>query len=292
MSDICTGSYNIDRVFTEKVVVITGGSSGIGKQVAGDLLRRGAYVIICSTEQTMLEEAHTELQLISHRIDSFVCDVQSTEQVFRLSQYVLERYRHIDILINNVGYAVYRPFEESSIEEIFDIVDINLFGAMRCAKVFLPNMIARRCGRIVNISSVGGEMIITPNAAYCAAKHGMVAWTKAIRYELAYYNISVNVVCPDYVRTNFQNHPTFRRRDVYRGKRVRSLTVKAISEKILDAIRRDRIVTFVPSWTRLIVWALNALPFITGPAWDRIMKKRVFQLYEQIEVERQGKKSV
>jgi short-subunit dehydrogenase len=215
--------------------------------------------------------------------------------VRQLADYVLTRYKQIDILINNAGYAVYRPFEESSLNEVLDIVDVNLCGAMRCAHAFLPSMIARRSGRIVNVASIGGLSIITPNAAYCAAKAGMVAWTKAIRYELAHFGIGVNVVCPDHVKTKFQDHPTFRRREVYRGNdihrrgRVHSLAVEDVSKGILDAIRKDRAVTYIPWWQELVVWALNALPFVTTPIWDRIMQKRIVQLYEQIELERQSR---
>ena len=287
---IKNASYNADKQdqsFADKIVLVTGGSNGIGKQVAKDLLSCGAYVIICSNETENLHETHYKLRLVSPRIDACVCDVRNTDQVLHLAHYVLERYGKIDILINNAGYAVYRPFEESSLEEILDIVDVNLSGAMRCTKVFLPSMIARRSGRIVNISSIGGEIIITPNATYCAAKHGMVAWTKAMRYELVHFNIAVNVVCPDHVKTNFQGHPTFRRREVYRKEGVRSLTVKAVSRAVLDAIRHDRVVTYVPAWTGLVVWVLNALPFIVGPVWDRLMQKRIVQLYKQIEIERQ-----
>ena len=285
------GSQTNDPVFAGKVVVVTGGSSGIGKGVTKDLLSRGSQAIICSNVAANLAQARSELQLVAPQVDACVCDVRDTEQVRHLANYVLSHYGQIDILINNAGYAVYRPFEESSLEEVLDIVDVNLCGAMRCAKAFLPSMIARRSGRIVNIASIGGAAIITPNATYCAAKHGMIAWTKAIRYELAHSNVSVNVVCPDHVQTSFQDHPTFRRRDVYRNNdiyrrgKARSLTVEDVSKGILDTIRKDRVVTYVPSWQGLVVWALNALPFITAPIWDRIVQKRIVQLYEQIEAE-------
>lgn len=289
-------SYNTDKQaqsFADKIVLVTGGSSGIGKQVAKDLLSGGAYVIICSNESKNLHEAHSQLLLVSPRIDACVCDVRNTVQVLRLAHYVLEHYGKIDILMNNAGYAVYRPFEESSIEEILDIVDVNLSGAMRCTKVFLPSMIERRSGRLVNISSIGGEIIITPNATYCAAKHGMVAWTKALRYELGHFHIAVNVVCPDYVKTNFQTHPTFRRREVYRKKnRIYELKVETVSKKILDAIRKDRVVTYIPGWLGLVVWAFNVVPFITGPIWSKIMQKRIVRLYEQIEVEKKTQQIV
>jgi short-subunit dehydrogenase len=275
--DYSSGSHG-DEAFQNKVVVITGGSSGIGKQVARDLLYRRAQVVISSDIPDNLTAAKTELG-----VDARECDVRDAAQVRHLADYVLERYGRIDILINNAGYAVYRPFEESSLEEVLDIVDVNLSGAMRCAKAFLPSMMAQRSGRIVNISSVGGETIITPNAAYCAAKHGMVAWSKAIRYELAHFGISVNVVCPGHTKTNFHDHPTFRRRNPYRKKSGKSLTVEKVSAAILNAINTDRVVTFVPRWQGLIAWALNALPFMAVPVWDRLMRRRIAQLYEQIE---------
>lgn len=273
------------------VIVITGGTSGIGKQLAIDFSTQGAHVVVCSDNLQRLAQAQADFQQAGLKVDTQECDVRSADKVNRLADYTLKQYGYLDILINNAGYGVYRPFEESSLDEVLDLMDVNLAGAMRCAKAFLPSMIARRSGRIVNVSSIGGETIITPNAVYCAAKHGVVAWSKAIRYELAHFNIKVNVVCPGHVKTNFQNHPTFKRREVYRKsdtprKLGRSLTVEDVSKGILDAICHDRVVTYVPRWQGLVVWVLNALPFITLPVWNRIMEKRIIQLYEQIELEK------
>src|SRR5260370_26385916 len=124
----------------------------------------------------------------------------------------------VEVLIKNAGYDGYRPCEESSAAEVLDILDVNLGGAMRFAKACLPAMIRQRSGRIVNIASVAGGLIITPNAVYCAAKTGMVAWSKALRHEVARFNVAVNVVLPGLTATQFHNHPTFRRRDIYRKK--------------------------------------------------------------------------
>jgi short-subunit dehydrogenase len=270
----------------DQTVMITGGSSGIGQQLVKDFAGQGAHVVACSDHSQSMDQAGTDFERLGLKVDIQECDVRSTNQVERLADYTLHQYGHLDILINNAGYAVYRPFEESTVDEVCDILDVNLTGAMRCAKAFLPGMIERRSGRIVNISSIGGETIITPSAVYCAAKHGMVAWTKAMRYELAHFNIKVNVVCPAHTKTNFHDHPTFRRRDPYRSKNARSLTVEQVSAAVLDAIRKDRIVTYVPWWQGLLAWSLNALPLVTLPIWDRISRKRVKQLYEQIELEK------
>ena len=275
-----------NAILENLVILITGGTSGIGKQLAKDFANQGAHVVICSDDLQSLAQAHVEFKQRGFKVDIQECDVRSAKRVNRLADYTLKQFGHLDILINNAGYAVYRPFEESSVEEVLDILDVNLAGAMRCAKAFLPSMIARRSGCIVNISSIGGETIITPNAVYCAAKHGMVAWSKALRYELAHFNVKVNVVCPGHTKTNFHDHPTFRRRDPYRRKDARSLTVQQVSTAVMDAIKTDRVVTYVPWWQGLVAWSLNALPFLTLPVWDRICRKRVEQLYEQIELEK------
>lgn len=275
-----------DQTFFGKIVLVTGGSRGIGKQLARDLSGLGAKVIICSHQSASLEQARKELVQSGLQVDAHLCDIRISAQVNEIVEYVLRQYGRIDILINNAGYAVYRPFEESSMDEVLDLLDVNLAGAMRCAKASLPSMIARRSGRIVNISSIGGETIITPNAVYCAAKHGMVAWTKAIRYELARFNVRASVVCPGYTETNFHADKSFERRNPYRRKNARPLTVEAVSTATLRAIREDRLITFVPSWHRWLVWSLNALPIVTIPVWDRIARRRLAQLYERIEIER------
>src|SRR5258708_12375495 len=117
---------------------------------------------------------------------------------------------------------------------------------MRCTKAFLPGILERRSGRIVNVASIGGATIITPNAVYCAAKHGMVAWSLAMRYELERFGLHVNVVCPGHTSTHFHDHPTFRRRDADRRPGRRSLTSAAVSAAVLDGIRRNPVITYVP----------------------------------------------
>jgi short-subunit dehydrogenase len=272
--------------FRDQVVIVTGGSSGIGKQVALDLLAAGAIVTVTGHDEGRLTEARAELASSFPQVEAAVCDVRSASAVVRTVDGVLARRGRVDALINNAGYAVYRPFEESSVDEVVDLVDVNLSGAMRMTKAVLPGMIARRAGRIVNISSIGGEAIITPNAVYCAAKHGMVAWTKALRHELAPFGVRASVVCPGHTLTHFHDDPTFRRRDPYRGKPSRSMSADRVSRAILDAMRRDRVVTYVPAWLGLMTWTLNALPFVTRPVWDRIASRRINQLYEQIDAER------
>jgi short-subunit dehydrogenase len=264
------------RALRGKVAIVTGGTSGIGEQVAKDLEGHGARTIACGLSAVAFP---------NNRIDVQVCDVRSNDQVARFVEYVLARYGTVDILINCAGFAVYRPFEESPASEVLDILDVNLGGAFRSVKAVLPTMIARRQGAIVNVASIGGELIVTPNAAYCAAKHGLVAWSKAMRYELARFNISVMAVCPDHVPTHFQDHSTFRRRDKYRKPKQASLTVERVSAAILSAIERKRTLTYVPRWLGLVVWGLSVFPRLMEPFWNRMISRRMDQVYAEIAAE-------
>jgi short-subunit dehydrogenase len=272
--------------FKGQVVVVTGGSSGIGLQLASDFAALAANVIVTSHDSARLEDAVGTLRERGRTVTPFHCDVRDASRVEALAQFVKAQWGRIDILVNNAGFAVYRPFDESSTAEILDLLDVNLGGAMRCARAFLPQMIAQGTGRIVNIASIGGSTIITPNAVYCAAKHGMVAWTLAIRYELEPLGVKVSVVCPGHTLTRFHDHPTFRRRDADRDPRVKSLAPEDVSAAVLDALCRDRVITYVPSWHRFLVWALRAAPLVSGPIWDRIARRRIAQLRQRIAEER------
>jgi short-subunit dehydrogenase len=269
-----------DRTFLDAAVVVTGGTSGIGEQLARDLLSQGARVTICSDDATAVAGAADRFRA-GDRLTAEVCDLRSTDQVTRFARDAERRYGQVDVLVNNAGYAVYRAFDESSVDEVLDIVDVNLGGAMRCTKAFLPGMIARHRGLILNVSSVAGYLPITPNAAYCGAKHALVGWTRALSYEVARFGVWVGVLCPDHVQTGFQHHPTFQRRARYRA-RAERLTVEAVSATALDAIRRRRTVTFVPRRLAAVVWAMRVCPAVTEPFWRRMMSRRVDQLYDEI----------
>lgn len=274
------------QILNNKVVLITGGSSGLGYELAKAMFHKGAKVIICSHDEQRLMNAHNQLIKENVNILSTLCDIREIKDILEIKELIIKEYGRIDILINNVGYAVYRPFEESSSKEIIDLLDVNLGSAMRLTSEILPIMKKQKSGKIINISSIAGATIVTPNAVYCAAKHGLVAWSKALNYELKRFGISVSVVCPGLFKTNFHNHPTFQRRDPYRKKPPPSLNASFVSLQVIKAIEKNKSITYVPSWYGRLVWLLNAFPAVLYPLWSLIIKKRIDQLYEQIELER------
>ncbi len=137
---------------SQDLVLITGGSSGIGKQLAADYLARGALVVIVADQVERLAAAEASLRKVSASVFSVACDIGDRQAVLHMSEVVTQTYGCPDILINNAGFATYRTFEASSSDELERLIEVNLLGAMRCTKAFLPQMIARRHGAIANMA--------------------------------------------------------------------------------------------------------------------------------------------
>jgi short-subunit dehydrogenase len=157
-------------------------------------------------------------------------------------------------------------------------VSVNLLGAMRCAHAFLPGMIARRSGSIVNIASVAGALVMTPNGVYSASKHGLVAWSEALQHELNRFNIHVLVMCPGRVETPFFNHETFRSRTPRSETRL-TVPLEYVSQKIVSALEKRRLLTYIPFYYGFFIWIVNTFPFISKPIYKRLLSQRIEDIY-------------
>jgi len=171
-----------------RVAVVTGASRGIGRAIAAALASAGATVAGCS-----LHGAESTIR----------CDVRSASDVARFAREVETRHGPADILVNNAGTVVRAPL--TSLEEAAwdEVIDGNLKGTYLVSRAFLPGMLARGGGgRIVNISSISGRQGTAGLTAYCAAKHGVVGFTRALAEEVRGAGIAVNAVCPGSVDTD------------------------------------------------------------------------------------------
>lgn len=263
----------------KSLILIIGGSGGIGKEMAADYLKAGSFVIIVGKEQDILTKVHSELVQISDSCAAFQCDISETYDVYYLAKTILQQYGCPEIIINCAGYATYRTFEESDWDEIENLLQVNLLGAMRCVKSFLPAMIERRNGTIVNISSIAGRIILTPNGTYCVAKHALVVWSEVLKYELAHFGIRVRVICPGRVETSFFNHESFQTRK----KRVETnitTTVQKISKATLRAVNGKQFLTYIPWTFGVLAWFLDSFPWIVKPIYGRIVYSRIKSYYE------------
>jgi uncharacterized protein len=265
-------------MISKKSILITGGSSGIGRNLAASFLKNDNKVIIASNNQSALQLAGSELKDISPNIFLYSVDVNNTDSVDRMTEAVLADHGCPDILVNSAGFATYRTFEETPIKEIEQLVGVNLLGAMRCTHSFLPMMIARKGGMIVNIASIAGKLVMTPNGVYSASKHALVAWSETLKYELARFNINVSVICPGRVETAFFDHETFRMRTP-RAETQLTIPIEVVSRQILSAIEKKKFLTFIPSYYGLLIWLINTLSFAIRPIYGRLLTSRIESLY-------------
>jgi uncharacterized protein len=264
--------------WTGKKVVITGGSSGIGKQVAMDLLRRGAHVAIVADQPEKLRAAEADLRRLSSNVWSYACDVSILSGIVAMADAYRAAFDAPDVLINNAGYAIYETFEQMTLEEIRRLLDVNLTGAALVARAFLPDMIRAGGGDIVMVSSIAGRIPMTPCGVYSAAKVGLVALAELLRVEAARSNVRVQAICPGRVETDFFAHESFRRRG-HRPEASRTIPIEVVSRAIIDAVGRNRFLTYVPRSYAAIAWLSAAFPMVFRPFWHRLLRSRVESVY-------------
>jgi short-subunit dehydrogenase len=259
-------------------VLITGGSSGIGKQLASDLLRRGAHVAIVAHHPEKLKTAELELRQISPNVWSYACDVALLDDIRAMAQAYRERFDAPEVLINNAGYAVYYTFEQTPSEEIRRLFDVNLIGASLVTRELLPDMIRAGGGRLVMIASIGGRIPLTPCGVYSASKHGLVALAEILRVETARFQIKVHVICPGRVETEFFSHRSFKTR-AHRPETSRTIPVEMVSQAVIGAIEHNRFMTHVPRHLGVLAWLAAAVPVVFRPLWNRFLSARVESVY-------------
>jgi uncharacterized protein len=243
--------------FQDRVVLITGASSGIGRRLAIDLAARGAIVVGCGRSLERLQATAAEIQRASPLSIAIQCDVAKLDQVRAMVTGVLAKFGKIDILINNAGVGMRQPFAETPIDVIEAIMRTNYFGMVYCTHEVLPSMIARGSGHIVNISSVAGKIGTLNIGGYCASKFAMNGLSESLYYELAPLGINVSVICPGPVRTDFNK--SFADTP---PKSPASLVVSAefVSATVIKAIDRKRFEVVVPRWLAAMCWFKRMTP--------------------------------
>jgi uncharacterized protein len=267
-----------DHYFENKLIVITGGTSGIGLALATELVNRNAKVIVLADKIEGVRRTVECLASNGAPFAGYSCDIGVAESVADASNTILAEHGVPDILINNAGFAIYRTLEQESPEEVERLISVNFAGAIRITKAFIGGMVTRRSGQIVNIASIAGVIALTPNGIYSAAKHGMVAWSQCLAAEVARFGISVTVVCPGRVMSRFFDHETFQQRP-HRMETKLVVPMAKVVDGILDAVRQRSLIRFVPRYYGIIAWALSAFGPLLQNRLNRLLRARVEDLY-------------
>jgi NAD(P)-dependent dehydrogenase (short-subunit alcohol dehydrogenase family) len=184
-----------------KVVVVIGGSSGIGRTLARGLAEAGADVVPSARRMELVSAVAEEIERVGRRSLRVICDVADRGSLEKLLQASVQAFGKVDILLNAAGFNQRAPTLDFSEADWDKLIDTNLTGTLRACQVFGRHMIERKYGRIINIASMGSFLALYEVAAYCASKAGVASLTKSLAIEWARHGVCVNAIAPGYFRT-------------------------------------------------------------------------------------------
>ena len=182
-----------------KNIIVTGGSRGIGSAIARKFAKEGHRVILNFNKS--FEESEKIKQEFPENIILYQADVSNFIEVKKMCEYCINSFGKIDVLVNNAGIAQIKPFADITEEDWDNIINVNLKGVYNCTKGIIDNMIHHKSGKIINISSIWGEVGGSCEVHYSASKAGIIGFTKALAKEMGLSNIQVNCVAPGIIDT-------------------------------------------------------------------------------------------
>lgn len=190
-----------------KVVIVTGASRGIGREIAKELAIKG-YTVVANYNKSekQIKELQKELLEKNVNIDIFKADISKISEAKELVKYVLEKYNKIDILINNAGISQIKEFTQITDEDWNNMINVNLNSVFYMTQEVIPNMIHNKKGCIINMSSIWGQIGASCESHYSVSKAGIDAMTKSLAKELGPSNIRVNSIAPGIIDTEMNKH--------------------------------------------------------------------------------------
>lgn len=251
--------------FQDKITIVTGASSGIGRAVALELARQGAHLALASRNTPALEQLAQQIHSMGGEVLVVSTDVAQQSQVEAMVAQTLARWGRLDILVSNAGQYVRSPIAKMTLQTLNHSMAVNFYGGVYAVMAVLPHMLAQRSGRIVLVSSMAAKTPLTPDAPYVAAKSALSGFGDVLRQELYHTGITVTLVCPGRV-----DSPMIEHLDVH------WMSAKISSEKVARAIvrgiRRGKAEVILPPQTML----LYLFRFLSPPLMD--FAARLFHL--------------
>ena len=191
----------MQKRFADRVVIVTGASSGLGLATARAFANEGAKVVLAARNAERLHQAATELEKLGCKnVLDITCDVSKREDVDQLVSKTIVGFGRIDILVNNAGFGLIAPIEQINLKDAIALFETDFFGAFSCVQAVLPYMKRQSSGHIINMASVAGLRGIPNSSMYSAAKAALIAFSDALRIEVKESGITVSTICPSRTR--------------------------------------------------------------------------------------------
>lgn len=244
------------------VVVVTGASSGIGEATAVAFAQRGAKVVLTARRKERLDDLADRIARAGGRVFAVRCDVSDPEQLSSLPAVVEEAFGPCDVVVNNAGIPGRGSFSKLPYEQVGRVVDVNVLGVMYGTRAFLPGMLKRGRGHVVNVASLAGRFATPGAAVYTATKHAVVAFSEALHHEVEVAGVRVTSVNPGFVTTEGFPQGGLDPRFALPVDRVARAIVRVVREEIAPELS-------VPRW----VSPLQAFRVLTPPLYRWGMRR-------------------
>ena len=231
-------------IFKDKICLITGGTSGIGKELARQLNRLNSKIIIVGRDENQVKNCISEFQNEGYVIEGFKLDVTNYTQYKSLTESIFDKHGKIDYLFNNAGITDLLEFQNYPIEKIHEILNVNLLGVINGTNLIYQHMKARRAGHIINIGSLAGLFPLPTCSPYAASKFALMGFSNCLSIEAKKYDVIFTCVCLGFVDT-----PLFTRsqNQIASLRNIKPMTVTQSANLIIKAVIKEKNVEVIPA---------------------------------------------
>ena len=243
--------------FRDKVAIVTGGASGIGRALCEELARRGAIVVAADIDRAGAEQTAAMIVRAGGRAESVVLDVTRPEDVENVVRETVARHGRLDFMFNNAGLGMVGEVRDLRIEHWRKIMDVNFWGVLYGSAAAYAVMIRQGFGHIVNIASLAGLVSYPTLAAYSTSKMAVVGFSNCLRVEAGNLGVRVSAVCPGFVQTAVFRKATYlnvRREYVVSRLQFRRITAQEAARRTLAGVERGEAIIVFPLYARLLWW--------------------------------------
>ena len=264
-------------MYKNKIVIVTGGASGIGKEMCLYLAKRDATVIITDIDYQTAEKLAREIKDTGAKCKAAQKNVANRSEVESLIRKTKADFGRIDLLINNAGVCIDGEFKDMTLDHWKNIIDINLWGVIYETNAVYPIMMEQGYGQIVNVSSLAGLLPGGLMTSYVATKYAVVGFSLGLRAEAAQYGIKVNALCPGFIETPFHDSTPkvsdYLNLEKNQRNKNRFPTAKECINKMMNGIEKNKAIIVAPGRQIIFWWLYRLFPALIPYLWRKIIKK-------------------
>ncbi len=265
-------------MFEDKVAIVTGGASGIGREMCLYMARRGATVVVADIDEDAGDEVVRKCRLKGAAHALFVkTDVSLHHDVEEMVKETESRFGKIDLMINNAGIGLDGEFKDMSLEQWEKVMDIDFWGVLYGTHFVYPIMIRQGYGQIVNVSSLAGLMPGGLMTSYVASKHAVSGFTISLRPEAQLYGVKVNLLCPGFIETamhdNTEKVSAYLKLEKNQRDKSRYPTADQCIDAMMRGIEKDRAIIIAPGGQKLYWWVYRLFPWAVPLMWRWMIRR-------------------